>query len=125
MTLFLPIFGESRSTKNNISALSDLTIAARAIDLITSNGDFIHPNVHIKNALKQPSSFQFVALKKLFKVAFMDTFRQADYRKLCDTCAFNIYGHIVYKTKSGCSYFYCLLSYKKNTTMLWEESSLS
>ena len=43
----------------------------------------------------------------------MDTFLDADYKKLKDVCPFNIYGRIVYKTRSGWSYYYKLLNYKK------------
>ena len=50
-SLFLPVFGESRSTKNNSPALSPWTIGTRAIDLITSNRDFIRPDEYVKNAL--------------------------------------------------------------------------
>ena len=31
----------------------------------------------------------------------------------------------MYKTKSGCSYFYSLLNFKANKTLLWEKSRLS
>ena len=119
-SLFLPIYGESRVTKTNTPALSEWTIGARIIDVTTSNGKFIREDVHIKNALKQPSSLQYSALKNHIKPSFRDIYKSADTKRLQDNCPFNIYGPIVYKTKSRCSHFYKILNFKANKTLLWE-----
>ena len=76
-SLFLPIFGESRVTKTNTPALCEWAIGARIIDVTTSNGEFIHEDVHIKNALRQPSSLQYFALKKHIKPSFRDIYKSA------------------------------------------------
>ena len=124
-SLLLPIFGESRFTKSNTPALCEWTIGARIIDVITTNGEFIREQVHVKNALRQPSSLQYCALKNHIKPSFMDTYKHTDQKRICDTCPFNIYGKIVYKRKSGCSYFYSILNFKANKTLLWEKSRIS
>ena len=54
----------------------------------------------------------------------MDTYKHTDQKRIRDVCPFNIYGKIVYK-KFGCSYFYNLLNFKANKTLLWEKSILS
>ena len=46
-------------------------------------------------------------------------------RQTRETCPFNIYGRIVYKAKKGSAYYYTLLSYKHNKTLLWEKSRIS
>ena len=123
VSLFLPVFGETR--RNNSPALSQWTLGVRAISLISSNENFIRPNKHVKNALKQPSSFEFAALKNQFKKSLLGIFRDANYKKMKDVCQFNIYWRIIYKSKSVCSYYYRHLNYKKNKTLLWEKSRLS
>ena len=40
-SLFLPLFGEQRTTKNNIPALCGWAIGTRIIDLISTNGNFL------------------------------------------------------------------------------------
>ena len=62
-SLFLQIFGESRSTKSNTPALCEWTIGARIIDVITTNGEIIRKEVHVRNALRHPSSLQYCTLK--------------------------------------------------------------
>merc|ERR1712059_60878 len=61
MSIFLPIFGEHRTSQNNIPARCEWSIVSRAIDLITTKGNLISPGSHIKNALLQPSFLQFSA----------------------------------------------------------------
>merc|ERR1712059_231342 len=78
MSLFLPIFGEHRTTQNNIPAQCEWSIGSRVIDIITTNGNLISPGSHIKNALLQPSSLQFSALKIQFKRSLLDTYGLAD-----------------------------------------------
>ena len=94
-SLFLPIFGESRSTKNNTPALCEWAIGARIIDVITTNGEFIREQAHVRNALRQPSSLQYCALKNHIKPSFMDTYKHKDQKRIRDICPFNIYGKIV------------------------------
>ena len=125
MSLFLPVFGEHRTTQNNTPALSEWTIGSRVINLITTFGNFIGPDAHIKNAQLQPSSLQYIVLKNQFKRSLMDTYSLADKNKIRDNSPFNIYGRIVFKLRSGCSYFYRLLNFKANKTLLWETSRLS
>ena len=55
----------------------------------------------------------------------MDTYKTADMRQIRETCPFNIYGRIVYKSKKGSAYYYTLLSHKYNKTLLWEKSRIS
>ena len=82
MALFLPIYGESRTSQNNIPALSEWSLGARVIDIITTNGNFISPNSHVKNAQVQPSSLQYSALKVQFKRSFIDTYSNANKKKI-------------------------------------------
>ena len=117
-SLFLQIFGESRSTKSNTPALCEWTIGARIIDVITTNGEFIHKQVHVKNALRKPSSLQYCALKNHIKPSFMETYKHTDQKRIRDIRSFNIYGKIVYIIKSGCSYFHKILNFKANKTLL-------
>ena len=124
-SLFWPIFGKSIFTKKNCPALCEWIIGARIIDLITTNGQFIHEQSHVKNALKQPSSFQFNALKNQLKPSFLDTHKLTDHWWIRETSPFNIYGKIIYKSESWCSYFYKLPNFKANKTLLWEKSRLS
>ena len=67
-SLFLPIYGEARSTRNNIPTVSTLTLGVRCINLISADGQFIEHREHIHNALKQPSSFEYIALKNCLKI---------------------------------------------------------
>ena len=46
-------------------------------------------------------------------------------RQIRETNPFNIYGRIVYKSKKGSSYYYQLLAYKHNKTLLWEKSRIA
>ena len=78
---FFPIFGESRTSQNNIPALSEWSLGARVIDIITTAGNFISPNSHAKNAQVQPSSLQYSALKVQFKRSFIDTYSNANKKK--------------------------------------------
>merc|ERR1712059_148410 len=49
MTLFLPIFGEHRTTQNNIPSQAEWSIGSRAIDVIASTGTLISPGSHIRH----------------------------------------------------------------------------
>ena len=123
--LFLPIYGEHRIRKNNSPALCEWAKGSRLIDLLSSNGDFISDNSHVPNALKQPSQLQIATLKNSLKTCYKDTYNNAVRRQIRETCPFNIYGRIIFKSKSGCAYYYSLLIHKKNKTLLWENSRLS
>ena len=46
-------------------------------------------------------------------------------RPIREPCPFNINGRIIFRTKSGCAYYYSLLNHKLNKTLLWENSRLS
>ena len=81
--------------------------------------------VDIPNALKQPSQFQIATLKNSLKTSHKETYISAVRRQIRETCPFNIYGRIIFKSRSGCAYYYSLLAYKKNKTLLWENSRLS
>ena len=52
-------------------------------------------------------------------------YKTEDLRQTWGTCPFNIYGRIVYKANKGSAYYYLLLSYKNNKTLLWEKSRIS
>ena len=119
MSIFLPLFGEHRTTQNNIPSLSERTLGSRVIDLIATSGKFIGPSAHIKNAQLQPTSFQYTALKKQFKRSLMDTYSLADKNKIRDNSPFNIYGRIVFKLKSGCSYFSIVYSTTKQIKLYY------
>ena len=45
--LYLPLFGESRITKDNSPAYCKWAVGSRVIDIITSEGEFITNDVHI------------------------------------------------------------------------------
>ena len=124
-SLFLPLFGEHRTTKNNIPARCEWAMGSRMIDLFSSRSTFLPDNAFIKHARRQPSLFQISSLKNCLKPSFTNIHRNAENRQLRETCPFNIYGRIVFKTKSGCSYYYSLLNFKSNKTLLWEKSRLS
>ena len=64
-SLFLPLFGEQRTTKNNIPALCEWAIGTRMIDLFSTHGNFLPDNAFIKHARRQPSLFQISSLKKI------------------------------------------------------------
>ena len=123
--LFLPIFGEHRVTKNNSPVLCEWATGTRMIDLLSADGNFIPDCSHIPNAQKQPTQFQIASLKSSLKPHFKDVYNNAVRRQLRETCPFNIYGRIIFRTKSGCAYYYSLLNHKMNKTLLWENSRLS
>ena len=100
-------------------------MGARIFDLFSSNGEFIPNQMFVKNTRRQPSSFQLSSLKTHLKVLYLDIHKQADQKQISEICPFNIYGRIVHKTKSGCSFYYSLLNFKANKTLLWEKSRLS
>ena len=56
---------------------------------------------------------------------FIDIYKSAGKRRLCETYPFIIYGRVIFKTSSGCSYYYSLLNFKSNKTLLWDKSRLS
>ena len=122
-SLFLPLFGEARVFKNNIPAYCEWAIGARVIDIITTQ---LAPNdAHIKNARRQPVFYQLPTIKNQLKPEFIQIYKNADMRQIRETCPFNIYGRIVYKSKKGSAFYYTLLSYKQNRTLLWEKSRLA
>ena len=56
--LFLPHFGESRTTKDNSPAYCKWAVGSRVIDIITSDDKFIPNDAFLKNARRQPVFFQ-------------------------------------------------------------------
>lgn len=64
-SLFLPLFGEQRTTKNNIPALCEWAIGTRMIDLPSTNGNFLTDHAFIKHACRQPSQFQISSKKNV------------------------------------------------------------
>merc|ERR1712082_202460 len=123
--LFLPIYGEHRVRKNNTPALCEWAKGTRVIDRLTTNGDLIPPKSHVPNALKQPSQNQSESLKNSLKTCFKEIYNNAVRQQTRDICSFNTYGRIIFKSKTGCAYYYSLLNHKKNKTLLWESSRLS
>ena len=91
-------------------------------DIISSDGIFILNDAFVKNARRQPVFYQLQNIKNSTKSSFIDIYNTADLRQTRETCPFNIYGRIVYKAKKGSAYYYLLLLYKSNKTMLWEKS---
>jgi hypothetical protein len=124
-SLFLPLFGEHKTTKNNTPARCEWAMGSRMIDLFSSCSTFLPDTAFIKNARRQPSLFQISTLKNRVKPSYISIHKNAECRQLRETCPFNIYGRIVYKTKKGCSYYYSLLNFKPNKTLLWEKSRMS
>ena len=124
-SLFLPLFGEERVTKNSLPAYCEWAIGSRVLDIITSDGKLAPNNAFIKNARRQPVFYQLQNIKNCIKTSFIDIYKAADLRQTRETCPFNIYGRIVYKAKKGSAYYYSLLSYKNNKTLLWEKSRIS
>ena len=94
-SLFLPLFGEQRTTKNNTPALCEWAIGTRMIDLLSTQGNFIPNDPVIKNARRQPSLFQITSLKNRLKPVFSGLYKSAVKRQLCETCPFNIYGIVI------------------------------
>ena len=123
--LFLPLIWEQRNTKNNTPALCEWAIGSRMIDLFLTHDDFLPDNAFIKHARRQPILFQMSSLKKCLKPMFIDIYKSAGKRRLCETYPFIIYGRVIFKTSSGCSYYYSLLNFKSNKTLLWDKSRLS
>ena len=124
-SLFLPLFGKERITKNNIPAYCEWAIGARVIDIITTDGQLAPNESYIKNARRQPVFYQLPTIKNLLKPTFLDIYKAADLRQTRETCPFNIYGRIVHKSKKGSAYYYSLLSYEHNKTLLWEKSRIA
>ena len=62
--------------------------------------------------------FQLYDIKNRTKSSFTDEYKIADLRQTRETCPFNIYGRIIFKSKKGCAYYYSLLSHKNNKTLL-------
>ena len=119
--LFLPLFGEERVTQNNLPAYCEWAMGSRAIDIITLDGELAPNDAFIKKAHRQPVFYQLQNIKNCLKTSFIDTYKAADLRQTRGTCPFNIYGRTVYKAKKGSSYYYTLLSYKHNKSLLWEK----
>ena len=123
--LFLPLFGEEIFIKNSLPAYCEWAMGSRVIDIITSDGELAPNDAFIKNARRQPVFYQLQTIKNCLKTSFIDTYKAAYMRQTRETCPFNIYGRIVYKAKKGSAYYYTLLSYKHNKTLLWEKSRIS
>ncbi len=51
-SLFLPLFGEHRVTKNNMPALCEWAIGTRMIDLLSANVNYLPEHAYIKHARK-------------------------------------------------------------------------
>ena len=49
--LFLPLFGESRVTKDNCPAYCEWAVGSRVIDIINSEGEFMNTKPHIWDKL--------------------------------------------------------------------------
>ena len=124
-SLFLPLFGEERVTKNNLPAYCEWLIGSRVIDIIISDGQLAHYDAHIKNARRQPVFYQLQTIKNCLKPSFIDIYKAADLRQTRETCPFNIYGRIVYKARKRSAYYYSLLAHKHNRTLLWEKSLIA
>lgn len=112
-------------TKNNSPLLCEWAIGTGVIDLISPNGEFILNQVFVKNAHRQPNQFQISFLKNSLKSLYLDIYKNADQKQICETCPFNIYSRIIFKTKSVCSHYYSLLNCKANKTLLWEKARIS
>ena len=95
--LFLPLFGESRVTKDNCPAYCEWAVGSRVIDIITSDGEFISNDAFVQNARRQPVFFQLYDIKNRTKSSFTDEYKTADLRQTRETCPFNIYGRIIFK----------------------------
>ena len=119
------LFGEERITKRNLPAYCEWAIGARAIDIITSDGNLAPSGSYIKNARRQPVFYQLQSIQDALKPTFQDLYKSADMRQIRETNPFNIYGRIVYKSKKGSAYYYTLLAYKHNKTLLWEKSRIA
>ena len=76
--LFLPLFGESRVTKDNLPAYCEWTIDSRVIDIIASDGKFIPNDAFVKNARRQPVFFQLPGIKNRIKSSFNEEYKIAD-----------------------------------------------
>ena len=95
------------------------------IDITTTDGQLAPNDAHIKNARRQPVFYQLPTIKNLLKPDLIQLYKNADRRQIRETFPFNIYGRIVYKFKKGSAFYYTLLSYKQNKTLLWEKSRLA
>ena len=90
-SLFLPLFGEHRVTKNNMPALCEWAIGTRMIDLLSTNGNYLPDHAYIKHARRQPSQFQISSLKNRLKGIFNEIYNSAERRQLHEMNPFNIY----------------------------------
>ena len=106
--------------KITLPALCEWAKGTQIVDLLSANGDFIHDDSHIPNARKQPSQIQIASLKTSLKTCYKDIYNSAVRRQIRYTCPFNIYGRIIFRSKTDCAYYYSLLNHKKNKTLLWE-----
>ena len=95
--LFLPLFGESRVTKNNSPAYCEWAVGSRVIDIISSDGKFIPNDAFVKNSRRQPVFYQLYDIKNCTKASFIDEYNIADRRQTRETFPFNNYGKIVHK----------------------------
>ena len=100
-------------------------MGARAIDIITSDGNLAPSGSYIKNARRQPVFYQLQYIQDALKPTFQELHKKADMRQIRETNPFNIYGRIVHKSKKGSAYYYTLLAYKHNKTLLWEKSRIA
>ena len=89
--LFLPLFGESRVTKDNLPAYCEWAIGSRVIYIIATDGKFIPNNAFIKNARRQPVFFQLTGITNHIKTSFIEEYNIADRRQTLEICPFDIY----------------------------------
>ena len=100
-------------------------MGTQIIDLISTNDEYLPDHTFIKYARRQPTQFQISSLKNLLKSTYIDIYSNAEQQQLRETCPFNIYSRIIFKSKKRCSHYYSLLNYKANKTLLWEKARLS
>ena len=79
-SLFLPLFGEHRTTKNNSPALCEWEMGTRIIDLISTNGEYIPNHAFVKHARRQAIQFQISSLKICLKSIYLYRYKNAEQR---------------------------------------------
>ena len=70
-SLFLPLFGEERVTKNSLPAYCEWAMGSRVIDIISSDGKFVLNDAFIKNAHRQPVFYQLQNIKNCTKTLYI------------------------------------------------------
>ena len=66
-SLFLPLFGKERVTKNSLPAYCEWAIGSRVIYIITSDGELAPTEAFIKYARRQPVFYQLQNIKNCLK----------------------------------------------------------